>query len=822
MDDVTFDVSSSMKKPVAMDVITYNTGHTKGTVLASYDLPFDCLKSAFQEIAFKHFVYFRGHIRMSFKLNATPMVAGKIGVAFVPQMNLDGINNYYPSTYHGGWVPQLNSVYLDPSKGLASGELVVPFTSTCNFLELVPEVAFEQDGQVWGTIVVVVMNELRTGTSGITSVQIRPYVSFEGQVFVPRGGTFAQGNSISSTTNVYAGKNSQVKYTGDDFDQKTGAIKPNVSPEIGIPPGMHAPSINKPPVTIQRDLHPNLNNTISPISLERMTQDPESIQPADFEHFGVDCDEMSFKCLLTKPFRNTFRQWTNAQAEGTLLYQTYVWPHMVVNGSAVDTTTAEKAVMMTPMDAVSRHFTAWKGGFKIRVEAVGTVFHTGILNITFSYGQFNSVEPLTTYGAVLNIQQNKSVVLDIPYHSNRPWLFTYGGQDGFGSGADHLRHFSLGLLEIHVGNKLVAPDTVANLIEVNIYVAAGEDFALYYPRVHQYSVNGPYSRHAPTGLGYQVESVVGLLSNNKGEIYLDERALVSKDDQNVPTTEGTIVNNKFVHTVGINKGMVEDASPFSIGRDVTTISVSDCNVLDPALCDDKPSAITKAQSKDVTLPGAVVATREEDEQPQTSLAEATNQATMGKEHFYPGISHYGEACVSVRDYLRQFKNVATLSVTTGNLKWSPFELSDATRISPWHTMSLGYSLMRGSMRFLFVVHDHDGTSPLDHFPIVHIGVDNNFNGDNNFSIPSFVIGGAVPTKMVEIPFICPAANSRTPYGHRIGLRSAFMAYRFHLTSVQNVRVGVYMASGTDFRFGAFRGFPDMKLFAPNSPIPGTP
>lgn len=795
MNDIEFDISDALRKPVKMDVVNFGVAATKGNILASYDLPADCLKSAFQRIPFDHFAYFRGHIKFSFKLNATPMVAGRLVAVFVPMMDVAGINNWYPQTYHGGWATTLPSVTLDPSKGLASGELIVPFVNTTNYYELLPSSAVERDGSTWGTVAIIVMNELRTGNSGVSNVQITPYVSFEGKVFVPISGTYTQGNSISSTTNVYAAKNSHVDYMGDKFDQKTGAIKPNVSPEIGIPPGMHAPNVNKPPITIQRDLHPNMNNTIAPHTMERMTMDPDTVQPSDPEHFGQDCDEMDFKCLLTKPFRISFRQWTTAQSEGTLLYSSHIWPHMVVNGSATGTDTTQKDVMMTPMDAVARHFTAWKGSIRVRIEAVGTVFHTGILNITFSYGQFSESVPLTTYGAVLNIQQNKSVVLDIPYHSNRPWLLTAGQQDGVGDTSRHLPHLSLGRLDVHVGNKLVAPDTVANLIEFNIYAAAGDDMAFYYPRTHQYEVNDPYSHFVATNFGYQCQAVPVSLKaedDRRGFLYMDEKPA------------------DWCATSGKRK-------------------VEDCNTSDqPSVIQDV--GVTETQSKDrkeevvheddTELP--TMPTRPDDEQPQSNLALADKQATMGLSRFYGDCEHYGgEACVSIRDFLRQFKHLSTINVGTSSTKWSPYEL-DKTRTSPFHCLSTGYALMRGSMRFLFIMQPNNAGAPIGHYPIVHIGVDNNFVGDANITVPSFVMGGSVPSKMVEIPFISPNSSSRTPYGHRISVYSNYMQYRFHFQASEACDISIYMAMANDFRFGAFRGFPHMRLYAANAPVPGTP
>lgn len=121
-----------------------------------------------------------------------------------------------------------------------------------------------------------------------------------------------------------------------------------------------------------------------------------------------------------------------------------------------------------PVCYVASLFETWRGSLKFRFKFVKTEFHSGRLSIAFypTAGLGPKTEPHYVNRVILDIREKNTVELVVPYISSRMW-------SDFGQ--------STGILSITVVDPLIAPDTVAQNINIICEIAGGDDFEVAIP-----------------------------------------------------------------------------------------------------------------------------------------------------------------------------------------------------------------------------------------------------------------------------------------------------------------------------------------------------
>lgn len=119
---------------------------------------------------------------------------------------------------------------------------------------------------------------------------------------------------------------------------------------------------------------------------------------------------------------------------------------------------------ITPLEFLGRMFRYYRGGIEICFKFVKTGFHAG--SLVFSYNVGPSTTPITLADAdrlhrtVVDLQDGDSVCLSFPFISPNDWLTT---------------NAFYGRMFVHVLNELVAPETVAQAINVQCYFRGMDD-----------------------------------------------------------------------------------------------------------------------------------------------------------------------------------------------------------------------------------------------------------------------------------------------------------------------------------------------------------
>jgi hypothetical protein len=500
-----------------------------GTGSTPTDVPQDLLKNDISATPFLRFQWMKfGTCKVRAQLTGSRFHQGRGLLYFVPTM--------LPKTYIGAAgqfgpkrATQNQHVFLDPSNGTVV-ELSIPFRYNKGFIDLV-------FGDVLGQLRFQVLNQLQAASGASTSVEVKIFVSFEDTHFrVPRpGGASFENLTSAARANglelVDARRQKEdalrIKKLEKELTRKAEEIK-RLTPRkqesddditvVEYESGMFEKGgaglgkqldhlvddllprevtgaiagilLDKPAVTeypeplVNKDAQ-YMSSSRGVEKLERMTLEP-SAQYLTSDQFGDSVDEMDMKFLLKKPvYLETFN-WSSTQAVGTTLYTTTVSPTHIDRVTSYPTTGpgAEPSIML----ALANLFTYWRGGFVLIFQMIGTAFHEGRLDFCNHPG--TTTVP-STYSAALsqyvNSQTirntNNTVEVRIPFHSDTPWKRIWQGEplsDIAGTSSTvRSMDFVTGCFSVRVAVPLKNPNNVANNIDVNIFLAAADDFEFH-------------------------------------------------------------------------------------------------------------------------------------------------------------------------------------------------------------------------------------------------------------------------------------------------------------------------------------------------------
>lgn len=136
---------------------------------------------------------------------------------------------------------------------------------------------------------------------------------------------------------------------------------------------------------------------------------------------------------------------------------------------------------------------------KYRFQIVSSAYHKGRLKIVYEPYFFQTNEYNTNYTYVVDIAEDKDFTIDIGWGSTFPWARCLGPGDGravdnppfsSGGGAAFPQDRANGILRVYVVNELTVPNsTINNDVEINVFVAAGEDLCVANPtnKINDYS-----------------------------------------------------------------------------------------------------------------------------------------------------------------------------------------------------------------------------------------------------------------------------------------------------------------------------------------------
>lgn len=470
------------------------TATTPTTVV---DIPSDLLQNAIVASPFLRFQWWRcNKVRVRLQLVASRFHQGRLLVYFwptcLPKANVS-VASIGPTR-----ATQVQHGFLDPSNGTVL-DMEIPFRFHKGWVDLV-------FGDSLGQLHVQVLNQLQAATGASTSVEIKMFVTFDEPHFrVPRpGGSSFDAlrreaelagydivkrppKSLLSTT-VRAKPESGVfskmgSAAGGELDKLVQSVVP--AEITGAVAGimLDKPAVTEfPPPLVRKDAQ-YMSSHRGVENLERMTFEP-SRQDITTTQFGDSTDEMDMKYLLSKRVYLTTFNWASTNNVGDVLYSTIISPaHLIAGFTPLTGVPFEP----TPFGYLANLFTYWRGGIVFIFQVVGTAFHEGRLDFCNHVAQLT---PPADYAASMSQYVNSQTIRNtnntvevlVPMHADTPWKRVWNGENLAETPTDaavRAMDYVMGSFSVRVATPLKSPNNVANNVDVNVFVAAADDFAFH-------------------------------------------------------------------------------------------------------------------------------------------------------------------------------------------------------------------------------------------------------------------------------------------------------------------------------------------------------
>ncbi len=183
--------------------------------------------------------------------------------------------------------------------------------------------------------------------------------------------------------------------------------------------------------------------------------------------------------LYKTPGRLSTTSWLTNRPRGDILIMQEV--HPMAEYLAGVTGSNEKMFVPTNLSHFGRFYSHWRGGLQYTLEVIATKFHQGQLYCCFQPLQIGTPSTPPTIeqafnlnGVTLSITDANRVSIPVHYISDMDYLANQGPNN------------STGLFLVYVLNPLTAAPNVRPEVEVNLDIAAQDDFEYAYPvALHQ-------------------------------------------------------------------------------------------------------------------------------------------------------------------------------------------------------------------------------------------------------------------------------------------------------------------------------------------------
>jgi len=438
-------------------------------------------------------------MHFKFLVNATKFHVGRLVAAWVPlSTELNEINQYTLSGYP--------HVFIDAANSDAS-ELIVPYfmpTNSFNMLSGVAE-AFRTSGQLF----VLVLNSLTATASVSSTIDVTIYAWFDdAEVRIPvdssltslpgRSLNEAQAGFLDSITGALGIKGTgkimdsvsslssgvQALFSGN-FETAVGDFGSTLqntadfakdNPEL-LAMMFDRPKCLKTEISSKKMTFSSLAYGKGSDTVTRLGLMPDGMHIPDEAVMAGHVAESNLLELCRRPMLYSQYTWKDSDTVGTLLQS---WP---VSPTEFYHSFNPVLGQATYLSAISDLFAFWRGKIVIRLDIVASQFHSGRLAVCYvpeylnAFTALNMQQCMSSPTVIIDLENcaNNSFEIELPYISNRPWLRTDSEYDS------EPRKRTVGMFYVWVLNALVHPDNVPNEIGVNMYVSAGDDFALAFP-----------------------------------------------------------------------------------------------------------------------------------------------------------------------------------------------------------------------------------------------------------------------------------------------------------------------------------------------------
>lgn len=223
---------------------------------------------------------------------------------------------------------------------------------------------------------------------------------------------------------------------------------------------------------------PSLAVTDTKHATQKLTVDSKQEITLDPRTTGIGpWDELSIKSIACRESYLTTFDWTQDAAVDTLLFNTYVDPCLKV---------AQGNELHFPACCVAAYpFSYWRGSMRLRFQVVSSNFHKGRLRVVYDPQVGGATSEFNThYTTIHDIADGKDFTVDVGWAQTTPHRRNCG-IDATGlfstSALTTAEPFGNGVLSVYVLNKLTAPASTDDDIQINVFISMLDDFEVAVP-----------------------------------------------------------------------------------------------------------------------------------------------------------------------------------------------------------------------------------------------------------------------------------------------------------------------------------------------------
>jgi len=495
-DGRSHNIISFLERPIMMVTAAWPTTTERGTVLQSFELPWDMLFKDMYKTKVDRFYGFRADCEIRVQVNSQPFQAGRLLLSWIPGFRyLGNKQQYYQSTTTS---LAANIKYLPPITGsphidldlstCTEATMCVPYISPYSFSELTNGIGS------MGRFQLVVYSPLSDTQTG--NVDYTIFMNFRNiQLRYPTGLPLTATAQIGSEAVEEAGGAGIITSTASAISTALGTVAdiPGISqfaqPALWVskniadvarqfgwskPTSIEAPHVTKLSTT---RFMANSDGVDTSHALSLLS---DNSLETDASLFRTNVDEMALSHVArTQTFYTRFA-WSTTAAAGSVLFSAPITP----NFYRYTISTAQYAP--TTLAYTAAAFRQWRGGINFNFKFVKTKFHSGRVRIIYVPGDYSDGAALPTnfdidanYSTVVDLRSDTDVEFNVPYVAIQQWLLV----DNAYPGTARTNFYSTGTIYMVVLNELRAVSAVASTIDVITEVGAASDFELSIPRL---------------------------------------------------------------------------------------------------------------------------------------------------------------------------------------------------------------------------------------------------------------------------------------------------------------------------------------------------
>ncbi|AQP31144.1 structural polyprotein [Bat badicivirus 1] len=485
MPDEHWMAAKQLSKPVVIQHFTWTASSGVGTILNAFNFPdvISVIDSIHTE-TLNMYSFFKFNWNLKFQINGTKFHSGQLMASFDPfYQALDTFTPGNVRTFDAVYATGLPNVKLNASSNQPV-EMVIPYVHPRNFMTT-NSTSLDNLGRVR----ISVLNPLRLATGASDTLSVTVYLfATDPSVHVPiyrhiyRGRRAVLAEQSMEYLNMAAGiANQATDIVGNLATGNFGGALKSASPLVGGLASLFG--LDYPTRVVHPQSHINSLGVMAHgkgvDQSYRLALDPQSGHVAESEQTGTTVEECSIDYIKKVPM--LFRQviWTDARASGNIL--TY-FPVTCNIAAELESFGRAEQSSNTFLSYLSNMFSFWRGSLDYNFEMISTQFHTGRLLVAFIPNQFSGTPTLAqAYScpyAVIDLQETSNVQITVPFTSAIIWKSTQ--LNNLTASDENV----VGYVYVYVLNPLVRPSNVADRVEFNIYISAGDDFEFAVPRAN--------------------------------------------------------------------------------------------------------------------------------------------------------------------------------------------------------------------------------------------------------------------------------------------------------------------------------------------------